>query len=202
MKVLSVSLFRVPKEKGSSEPVLLCEGLELSSFGFFEKRSVREMLQFFSKTVVGRVTPGQRVTVDQEQMQDYKVHVHVRADGLGATLTADAEYPTRAAYSALAAIMGDFENAVPDWQLMPGQIDFPPLNDAILKVQDPASYDKITKIQRDLDDTQGVLHQTVDNLLERGEKLDNLVERSDDLSKQSKMFYKQARKTNSCCTIT
>ena len=38
-------------------------------------------------------------------------------------------------------------------------------------------------------------------VLERGEKLDNLVERSDELSKQSKLFYKQARKTNSCCVV-
>ena len=47
-----------------------------------------------------------------------------------------------------------------------------------------------------------MLHKTIDNLLERGEKLDSLVERSDDLSKQSKMFYKQARKTNSCCVVS
>lgn len=44
-------------------------------------------------------------------------------------------------------------------------------------------------------------HQTIDAVLERGVKLDDLVERSDDLSKASKMFYKQAKKTNSCCVI-
>ena len=76
------------------------------------------------------------------------------------------------------------------------------LADALKRAQDPAAFDKIIKIQNDLDDTTAVLHQTIDNLLERGEKLDNLVERSDDLSKQSKMFYKQARKTNSCCVIS
>jgi len=70
------------------------------------------------------------------------------------------------------------------------------------KYQDPASADKITKIQKDLDDTTDILHKTIDNVLERGVKLDQLVERSDDLSRQSKMFYKQARKTNSCCTIS
>lgn len=45
-------------------------------------------------------------------------------------------------------------------------------------------------------------HQTIDAVLERGVKLDDLVERSDDLSKASKMFYKQAKKTNSCCLIS
>lgn len=44
--------------------------------------------------------------------------------------------------------------------------------------------------------------KTIDSVLERGVKLDNLVERSNDLSAQSKMFYKQAKKTNSCCVIS
>jgi synaptobrevin family protein YKT6 len=37
-------------------------------------------------------------------------------------------------------------------------------------------------------------------VLERGEKLDNLVERSNALSAQSKMFYKTAKKVSlDCC---
>lgn len=80
-------------------------------------------------------------------------------------------------------------------------VPFPPINDYLARFQDPAAADKITKIQRDLDDTTEILHKTIDNVLERGVKLDQLVERSDDLSRQSKMFYKQAKKTNSCCVI-
>ncbi len=37
-------------------------------------------------------------------------------------------------------------------------------------------------------------HKTIESVLERGEKLDNLVERSNALSAQSKMFYKTAKK--------
>lgn len=43
--------------------------------------------------------------------------------------------------------------------------------------------------------------KTIDNVLERGEKLDDLVSKSQDLSSQSKVFYKQAKKTNSCCVV-
>jgi synaptobrevin family protein YKT6 len=46
-----------------------------------------------------------------------------------------------------------------------------------------------------------VLHQTIDSVLRRGEKLDSLVDKSADLSMASQMFYKQARKTNSCCRM-
>jgi hypothetical protein len=34
-----------------------------------------------------------------------------------------------------------------------------------------------------------------------GEKLDNLVAKSDNLSASSKMFYTQAKKQNSCCVV-
>lgn len=49
--------------------------------------------------------------------------------------------------------------------------------------------------------SQVVLHQTIDSVLRRGEKLDSLVDKSADLSMASQMFYKQARKTNSCCKM-
>ena len=59
----------------------------------------------------------------------------------------------------------------------------------------------MTKISKDLDDTKEILHKTIDAVLERGEKLDNLVTQSEDLTKQSKMFYKEAKKTNACCKM-
>lgn len=68
-------------------------------------------------------------------------------------------------------------------------------------MQDPAQADKLTKIQRDLDETKVILHKTIESMLERGEKLDSLVDKSSDLSMASQMFYKQARKTNSCCKM-
>ena len=52
---------------------------------------------------------------------------------------------------------------------------------------------------QDLDETKIVLHQTIDSVLRRGEKLDALVEKSNDLSIASQMFYKTAKKTNACC---
>ena len=50
------------------------------------------------------------------------------------------------------------------------------------------------KVQAELDETKIILHKTIESVLERGEKLDNLVERSDALSAQSRMFYKTAKK--------
>jgi hypothetical protein len=50
------------------------------------------------------------------------------------------------------------------------------------------------KVQQELGETKVVLHKTIESVLQRGEKLDQLVERSDALSMQSRMFYKTAKK--------
>lgn len=47
------------------------------------------------------------------------------------------------------------------------------------------------KIQKELDETKIVLHETINSVLKRGEKIDDLVAKSDGLSAQSKMFYTQ-----------
>ena len=67
-----------------------------------------------------------RYEVDQEEMEGYRVHAHVRADGLAATATCDAEYPARAAFSLLAQALAEFERASPGWRTGLER-DWPPL---------------------------------------------------------------------------
>jgi synaptobrevin family protein YKT6 len=66
---------------------------------------------------------------------------------------------------------------------------------------EPAKVDKLMKLDKQLLETKDILVKTIDKVLQRGEKLDELVEKSSGLSAQSKQFYKAARKTNSCCIV-
>lgn len=75
------------------------------------------------------------------------------------------------------------------------------MDEAIIKYQDPAAADQIMRIQRNLDETREVLHNTIDSVLQREEKLEDLVDRSAELSGQSKLFYKNAKRANSCCAV-
>ena len=45
------------------------------------------------------------------------------------------------------------------------------------------------------------MKKNLDELLKREENLDNLMAKSKDLSSTSVNFYKQAKKTNSCCNF-
>lgn len=109
--------------------------------------------------------------------------------------------------------------------------DFNQMNVYLAKYQNPREADALTKMQNDLDETKIILvkqqhskknyylqnlifvrcflqfcfvfqHSTLEAVLQRGEKLDDLVAKSEGLSIQSKAFYKTARKTNSCCSLT
>lgn len=165
------------------------------------------MLLFMTKMFTKRTEPGQRQSVEHA---GYVIHCHVRSDGrLGGTVTTDREYPARVAFALLGQLLEDFcaQHGDSSWMspttTTPETVfAFPKAEIYLQQYQNPVQADKMTKIQRDLDATKQILHQSIDSVLERGVKLDDLVLKSTDLSAQSKVFYKTARKTNSrCCVI-
>lgn len=87
------------------------------------------------------------------------------------------------------------------WATGEPKLVLPELKEYLTRYQDPQQADSILKIQKELDETKIVLHKTIQSVLERGEKIDDLVAKSDGLSSQSKMFYQQAKKQNSCCIV-
>lgn len=180
-------------------PVILSAAHDLSDFGWFQRGSVEEMLVFVSRTLTQRVSGLQVV-----EHEGYHVHCVVQGDGLAGVAVCDKEYPSRVAFSAVQQLLGSFGEEVRGWRAITedNKVDYPGTATTLKKWQKPEEVDKIMKIQTDLEETKEVLHQTIDAVLERGTKLEELVDKSDDLSAQSKMFYKQAKKTNSCCVIS
>ncbi|CAI9098896.1 OLC1v1035630C4 [Oldenlandia corymbosa var. corymbosa] len=199
MKITALLVLRVFPD-GSKEPVILSNASDVSQFGYFQRSTVKEFIVFFGRTFAGRTPPGQRQSV---QEQEYMVHAYNR-NGLCALGYMDDHYPVRSAFSLLNQVLDEYQKVFGDsWKS--AQADntqpWPYLTEALAKFQDPAEADKLLRIQRELDETKIILHKTIDSVLARGEKLDSLVEKSSDLSTASQMFYKQAKKTNQCCTI-
>ncbi|GAB4817531.1 hypothetical protein N2152v2_004577 [Parachlorella kessleri] len=188
MKLTAVALLKY--NGPDADPYILGFAADLSSFGFFQRSTVREMMTFVARTVARKTQTGQRQTVQQE---DYFCHAF-NNDGLVGVAFVDHDYPARAGFSVVNKVMEDFETAqgtawrgtTADTQDAQGLLDT-----ALQKYQDPAQADKLTKIQRDLDETKIILHKTIESVLDRGEKLDQLVDKSADLSMASQMFYKQ-----------
>ncbi|KAI4603727.1 palmitoyltransferase [Pestalotiopsis sp. IQ-011] len=195
MKLHYIGIIKNDEKPG----VELVSEKELSAYSRFTRQNYGEFMTMFSKTVAERTRPGQRQDVEE---QDYTFHAYARTEGVCGIIMSDHEYPALVAHQLLSKILDDFLSAHPKSAWAQGQPQaMPELKDHLAKYQDPKQADSIMKIQRELDETKIVLHKTIESVLQRGEKIDDLVAKSDGLSAQSKMFYTQAKKQNSCCLI-
>lgn len=117
----------------------------------------------------------------------------------------DEEYPKSAAYSLLSVAMEEFSNTVraEEWtkSTRDNVFNVPGLEKILKIYQDPKTVDKLTGLKTDIEETKAILHQTINNLIEREGKLQDLMDKSNDLSFQSRTMLNQSEKLNSCCTI-
>lgn len=194
VKLYSINVFY----KGV-KPVQKKAAYELTSFGFFQRSGAREFMAFTSEVLVERTAVGQRVTVKE---QEYKCHAYVRSDKLSCVVIADQDYPVRVCFTLMNKVLEIFSADFPvsSWEQPASDLSYPPLDSFLKKYQDPKEADPMMKVQNDLDETKIVLHDTIEHLLARGEKLDDLVLKTDKLSGTSKAFYKEARGAT-CCVI-
>jgi synaptobrevin family protein YKT6 len=165
--------------------------------------SYGEFMTVFAKTVAERTRPGVRQDIEEKS---YTFHVYGSSASVCGIIISDAEYPALVAHQLLSKIVDEFTSQNPrsSYTGINAQVTskpMPTLKQYIVKYQDPAQADSIMRVQRELDETKIVLHKTIESVLERGEKIDSLVAKSDGLSAQSKMFYQQAKKQNSCCVV-
>lgn len=180
VKLYFIGVFK----KQGEDATLIKHAADLSSFGYFQRNSADDFLKFTTKMVVGRMEVGTRTSIKEK---NYICHAFVRVDNTAVVVVSDEEYPPRVAHTINMKVLEEFPQCN--------------LDNYISKFQDPKEADSMMRLQAELDETKIILHSTIANLLRRGEKLDDLVAKSEDLSSQSKLFYKTARKTTRCCEL-
>jgi synaptobrevin family protein YKT6 len=184
-------------------PIEVSSTTELTKFGYFQRKTVREFIKFHSRIIVGRTAKGQRQSVAVEQNVG-KCHCYVNNNGLAGAVLADSEYPMRVAFALLNEAMREFEAKVGNrWETVDAdvELDFPSGQELLTRYQDPTEADKISKIEKELDEVKGIVIKSMDDILRRGEALESLMQKSEDLSQVSYQFYRTAKKNNQCCTV-
>ncbi|KAI0021161.1 Longin-like domain-containing protein [Xylariomycetidae sp. FL0641] len=183
--------------------VQLCAEHDLSEFSYFTRGEYLRGMIFSSKTVAERTRPGQRNNIEEKGV-GYMVHSLGHASGV-AVVAITKEYGTLAAQAVLSQVLDAFLLLVVQPASSPppmkedNAVAFPLLRDFFRKFQDPHQASQIEAMQRELHETTAVLHKTIGQLLERGEKLEDLAAKSSDLSAASKVFLKSAKSKNNCC---
>ena len=155
--------------------------MDVQHVRMFFRSTAKEYLRECHHVFHTRITEHERHTFEHTT---YCFHLYKECNQHYTVIT-DTEYPTRTAFLLIRHLhMGDsFESTVQSFQ-------------------NPLEVDCIAKIQHELNETMVIMHRNIDAILERGEKLDELVQKSERLSAASKVFYKTAKKTNQCCTLT
>ena len=161
---------------------------DLSSYSFWTRSTIEEYMNVVVKKLVERVTQS-RQSICLDDTIPITVHVFTR-DELSACVVSDKEYPQRSAYSLLADLL---RLAIDS----PATVTPEFMRDLITTNQTPS--DKLSRVQNQLDEIKEVMVQNVNQVLARGEKIDDLVDKSDELSKSAVKFRKSV--PTSCCKV-
>jgi len=161
--------------------------------------SYEEFVTFTAKTVAERTPVNERSKI-VEKICD--VHVYQTGFGFCAILMTEPGYDPLTAQQVLTKTVNEFrlKFTPEETKTKKAPFSWPEVKklraDAVT-----AELTGIAAVNKELDATKIVLHQTIQAVLERGEKLDTLVAKSDELSGMSKGFYKTAKQQNSCCVV-
>ncbi|PKS09989.1 hypothetical protein jhhlp_004613 [Lomentospora prolificans] len=197
-----MKLYYIGIIRNTEKPAIqLSSAYDLSEFSRWTKNDYQNFMTMFSKTVAERTSPGQRLDVEE---QGHTFHCYARSEGIAGVIISK-DYPKLAAHQILSKVVDEFLADKTAAEIAraskDNELPFPALQKHLQTYQDPSEVNSIANIQKELDETKIILHKTIESVLQRGEKLDDLVAKSSDLSAQSKMFYTTAKKQNSCCSV-
>ena len=200
MKILSIHIFSLYQEK----PIILSSAFSLSFVSIFQRGTLKEFLNFHSRLVIERVPKDTNAEVQLEKGICFAIS---NSDNIGVTMICDEEYPKRVAIEFLLKILDNFKTFIKENKInlnlytVDTDVKYDYIKNEIEDWQDPSKKDKIMQLQDELNDVYDIMRQNLNELLKRGENLESLIIKSEELSKTSKSFYVNAKKTNRCCNF-
>ncbi len=186
---------------------ILAASFNLRSFGYFEKKPVREMSYALCRQLGERVLMNDDVAPRSSvPHEEYHCHfskmksIHAKAPLLGFAITKGKDLPSRIPIQIL-------EKAMPDYMHDPGlgslskdwSQKHPFLEENVNK--DPLELDGLLKAKLKVESVKVQMHENVKALLSNEEDLGDLLKESEDLSGLAKQFAKDSKKLKRCCLI-
>lgn len=180
MKLLSIIVFVNNKIKYRTS--------DDNIFSFLFKNNIREGYEFTSQLANDKCKNGD-ITIIQEN--DYICSCY-KATDMSIVIITDKQYPNTVTLNLIGAIEDSYQK---------NQLTDEIINEMFKKYNDQNNFDYLTKINMEIDQCHRILLDSIEKLLDRQQKIEELINKSNVLSDRSKDLFNKSKKLNSCCII-
>ena len=184
---------------------LLASSTNMSPISFWYRSSASQLVLASSRNILKTCAVGASYyTPFKNDFVDMCMTYGISHRGLGVVITTDGQYPQRVAWSLSRKVETTFIethdlDSIPVCSVRDAVITWPWLDQTLTKYKEPSEADSLLKMQKDLDETKEIVLQSINLLLERGIKLEQLLDSSTDLSLSTRAFVKAT--VPSCCPL-
>ncbi|KAL5368565.1 SNARE protein [Cryptosporidium parvum] len=134
---------------------------------------------------------------------EYTIFSYKWSDGLSISMICDDDFPARIAFSSIfEAYMNIKDKNQHELSLLDDKLIYRTIFTILNKYKEPLISDAITESQIKIDKAREAINVSLKSFLDRGENLDELIQKSNDLSDSSKKLFKMSKKTKRpCCSL-
>lgn len=214
-KIIYAAIFKA--KNNENDPLLLVKAVNLKSYPFYKRSAIEGFCTFLAREIARRCTRKGvlecfrdseyflDLTLAQEGYSDYlrrelhnfQILSYSQAgkeslDSNRIVFITTTNYPSSPILRLSMNLLGEFEKNT-------NQSNFVLLQERVDQCQEPKDVDKIAFIQSEIEETKMIMISNIDAILRRGERLEDLLEKTTDISASSKTFLKKSKKLNSWC---
>ncbi|XP_058515369.1 uncharacterized protein LOC131478816 [Ochotona princeps] len=189
MKLLALFVARCAV--GCESPVIfLSYAFDLSSYAFYQRGTVKEACKFLARLAIPRVSPTAREIITHEGSMAF---VRRYLDSLAVVAITDEAYPPRLFLRERRLYVIRFFREYEVLTLCRAVVIEESTVTSSYRTGDPRGMDQTTVALEKAENAQVEVRRTIDAILRNGEDLNELVQKSDDLSLASKQLFKSAK---------
>ena len=200
--IFSIILFDCREEGVPAK--ILASSQNMSPVSFWYRNAASQLVVASSREILKTCFPGAAFyTPFKNDFVDMCMTYNVSHRGLGVVIVTDGKYPQRVLWSLARKIEATFLETHDIEAMGPTvedvRVPWPWLDQTLTKYKKPSEADALMKMQKDLAETKEVMLQSISLLLERGVKLEQLLDSSTDLSESTRVFAKATKR--GCCPL-
>jgi synaptobrevin homolog YKT6 len=194
----SLTIYKLDKE-----PITLYNAYYSSKFPFFARSNIKKILIEIGREIIKRIKSDTfySIKVDKDNINGI-VHGYVN-NGIGCIIIDDNKNHTEHIKGFLKKSLMIMSEQASHYEIIKSDIYLTnkELDKFFIDGNDELKNDKLIQVRNEVDVTKAVILDSIDALLERGEKIEDLLIRNETLEKEAREYLKRTKDLNRCCQI-